>query len=95
VKVLLQRVARAEVRVAGAPVGSIGAGLLAKKAVERGLETRPWVKSSLAPGSKVVTAYYDAARLTQYLDQEGAIGAIHEVAQQGGEDRRQGFLQPQ
>ncbi|MBZ5528760.1 MAG: aconitate hydratase AcnA [Acidobacteriia bacterium] len=46
----------------------IGAGLLAKKAVERGLSTKPWVKSSLAPGSKVVTDYLAAAGLTPYLD---------------------------
>jgi aconitate hydratase len=46
----------------------IGAGLLAKKAVERGLTTKPWVKSSLAPGSKVVTDYLHAAGLTPYLD---------------------------
>ena len=46
----------------------IGAGLLAKKAVERGLHIKPWVKTSLAPGSKVVTEYLQAAGLTQYLD---------------------------
>jgi len=46
----------------------LGAGLLAKKAVERGLEIKPWVKTSLAPGSKVVTDYLAAAGLTQYLD---------------------------
>ena len=46
----------------------IGAGLLAKKAVERGLHVKPWVKTSLAPGSKVVTDYLQAAGLTQYLD---------------------------
>jgi len=46
----------------------IGAGLLAKKAVERGLSTKPWVKSSLAPGSKVVTDYLAAAGLTPFLD---------------------------
>jgi aconitate hydratase len=51
------------------PVLMIGAGLLAKKAVERGLRSKPWVKTSLAPGSKVVTDYLDAAGLTQYLDQ--------------------------
>src|SRR5687767_1369892 len=53
------------------PSVMIGAGLLAKKAVERGLTTRPWVKSSLAPGSKVVTEYLNAAGLTPYLDQLG------------------------
>src|SRR5262245_3054212 len=46
----------------------LGAGLLAKKAVERGLQVKPWVKTSLAPGSKVVTDYLQASGLTQYLD---------------------------
>ena len=46
----------------------LGAGLLAKKAVERGLEVKPWVKTSLAPGSKVVTDYLAASGLTPYLD---------------------------
>jgi len=46
----------------------LGAGLLAKKAVERGLEVKPWVKTSLAPGSKVVTDYLLAAGLTPYLE---------------------------
>jgi aconitate hydratase len=49
----------------------LAAGLLAKKAVERGLERKPWVKTSLAPGSKVVSDYYDRAGLTTYLDQLG------------------------
>ncbi|SDR83730.1 aconitate hydratase AcnA [Pseudomonas oryzae] len=49
----------------------MAAGLLAKKAVERGLARRPWVKSSLAPGSKVVTDYLAKAGLTPYLDQLG------------------------
>jgi aconitate hydratase len=53
------------------PQVMIGAGLLAKKAVERGLRRKPWVKSSLAPGSKVVTEYYDQAGLTKYLDELG------------------------
>ena len=53
------------------PSVMIGAGLVAKKAVERGLTRRPWVKSSLAPGSKVVTEYLNAAGLTPYLDQLG------------------------
>ena len=53
------------------PAVMVGAGLLAKNAVERGLERRPWVKSSLAPGSKVVTEYYDKAGLTPYLDALG------------------------
>ena len=47
----------------------IGAGLLAKKAVERGLAVKPWVKTSLAPGSKVVTAYLKRAGLLPYLEQ--------------------------
>ena len=46
----------------------LGAGLLAKKAVERGLKVKPWVKTSLAPGSKVVTDYLQASGLTPYLD---------------------------
>jgi aconitate hydratase len=46
----------------------LGAGLVAKKAVERGLESKPWVKTSLAPGSKVVTDYLKAAGLTPYLE---------------------------
>ncbi|HEY6853561.1 MAG TPA: aconitate hydratase AcnA, partial [Gemmatimonadales bacterium] len=50
------------------PSVMIAAGLLAKNAVDRGLATQPWVKTSLAPGSKVVTEYLDKAGLTQYLD---------------------------
>lgn len=50
------------------PSVMIGAGLLAKKAVERGLQTKPWVKTSLAPGSKVVTDYYQEAGLMPYLE---------------------------
>jgi aconitate hydratase len=53
------------------PSVMIGAGLVAKKAVERGVTTRPWVKTSLAPGSKVVTDYLAEAGLTPYLDQLG------------------------
>ncbi|MFL1513108.1 aconitate hydratase AcnA [Pseudomonas prosekii] len=53
------------------PSVMMAAGLVAKKAVEKGLTRKPWVKSSLAPGSKVVTDYYNAAGLTQYLDQLG------------------------
>ena len=49
----------------------IGAGLLAKKAVELGLNVKPWVKTSLAPGSKVVTDYLEKAGLNTYLDQLG------------------------
>jgi aconitate hydratase len=51
------------------PSVMIAAGLLAKKAVEKGLKTQPWVKSSLAPGSKVVTDYLNDAGLTPYLEQ--------------------------
>ncbi len=53
------------------PQVMVGAGLLAKKAVERGLRRKPWVKSSLAPGSKVVTEYYEQAGLQEYLDELG------------------------
>ena len=53
------------------PSVMMAAGLLARKAVERGLERKSWVKTSLAPGSKVVTDYYEAAGLTPYLDQLG------------------------
>lgn len=53
------------------PSVMMAAGLVAKKAVEKGLTTKPWVKTSLAPGSKVVTDYYKAAGLTQYLDALG------------------------
>jgi len=49
----------------------LAAGLLARNAVERGLRARPWVKTSLAPGSKVVTDYLDEAGLTPYLEQLG------------------------
>jgi aconitate hydratase len=49
----------------------VGAGLLAKKAVEKGLKAKPWVKASLAPGSQVVTDYLDAAGLSPFLDQLG------------------------
>jgi aconitate hydratase len=53
------------------PSVMIGAALLAKKAVERGLARKPWVKTTLAPGSKVVTDYYDKAGLTPYLEKLG------------------------
>jgi aconitate hydratase len=53
------------------PSVMVGAGLLARKAVERGLESKPWVKTSLAPGSAVVTDYLDQAGLTEYLDRLG------------------------
>ncbi|HEX5949664.1 MAG TPA: aconitate hydratase AcnA [Actinomycetota bacterium] len=53
------------------PSVMIAAGLLAKKAIEAGLDVKPWVKTSLAPGSRVVTDYLDAAGLTPYLDKLG------------------------
>ncbi len=53
------------------PSVMVAAGLLAKKAVEKGLRRHPWVKTSLAPGSQVVTEYLDEAGLTPYLDQLG------------------------
>ena len=53
------------------PSVMIGAALLAKKAVEKGLSSKPWVKTTLAPGSKVVTDYYDRAGLTPYMEKLG------------------------
>jgi aconitate hydratase len=53
------------------PTVMLAAGLLARKAIEAGLETKPWVKTSLAPGSRVVTDYLDAAGLTPYLEKLG------------------------
>ena len=53
------------------PSVMIGAGLLAKKAVEKGLHSKPWVKTTLAPGSKVVTNYYQKAGLTPFLEKLG------------------------
>ena len=53
------------------PSVMVGAGLLAKKAVEKGLTRKPWVKTTLAPGSKVVTDYYDKSGLTPYLSKLG------------------------
>jgi len=53
------------------PSVMIGAALLAKKAVEKGLTSKPWVKTTLAPGSKVVTDYYDKAGLTFYMEKLG------------------------
>jgi aconitate hydratase len=53
------------------PSVMIGAALLAKKAVEKGLTSKPWVKTTLAPGSKVVTDYYDRAGLTHYMQELG------------------------
>ena len=53
------------------PSVMIGAALLAKKAVEKGLTSKPWVKTTLAPGSKVVTDYYDRSGLTPYMEKLG------------------------
>ena len=53
------------------PSVMLAAGLLAKKAVEKGLRTKPWVKTTLAPGSQVVTDYYEKAGLTEYLNALG------------------------
>jgi aconitate hydratase len=53
------------------PSVMLGAGLLAKAAVERGLQVKPWVKTSLAPGSKVVMEYYERAGLIPYLEELG------------------------
>ncbi len=53
------------------PSVMLGAGILARNAVQRGLRVRPWVKTSLAPGSKVVTEYLDRAGLTEYLEDLG------------------------
>ena len=53
------------------PSVMVGAGLLARNAVQRGLKSKPWVKTSLAPGSKVVTEYLDRAGLTEYLEDLG------------------------
>ncbi|HZQ58027.1 MAG TPA: aconitate hydratase [Acidimicrobiales bacterium] len=53
------------------PSVMVGAALLARNAVERGLTAKPWVKTTLAPGSKVVTDYYERAGLTPYLDKLG------------------------
>ena len=53
------------------PSVMVGAALLAKKAVEKGLTRKPWVKTTLAPGSKIVSDYYDKAGLTPYLDKLG------------------------
>jgi aconitate hydratase len=53
------------------PSVMLGAGLVAQKAYEAGLETKPWVKTSLAPGSKVVTEYLDKSGMTEFLDKQG------------------------
>ncbi|MDF8316491.1 MULTISPECIES: aconitate hydratase AcnA [Serratia] len=53
------------------PSVMMAAGLLAKNAVKKGLRSKPWVKTSLAPGSKVVTDYFDSAKLTAYLEELG------------------------
>ena len=55
------------------PSVMVAAGLVARKAVEAGLQTKPWVKTSLAPGSRVVTDYLEAAGLTPYLDELGFV----------------------
>ena len=77
------------------PSVMVAAGLLAKKAVETGLKTKPWVKTSLAPGSKVVTDYLDDAGLTPYLEaaevQSGRLRLHHLHRQQraaAGRSRR-------
>ena len=63
------------------PSVMIGAALLAKNAVAKGLKSKPWVKTTLAPGSKVVTDYYEKAGLTSYMEQLGfnlvEIGRAH------------------
>jgi aconitate hydratase len=53
------------------PSVMLGAGILARNAVQRGLNVKPWVKTSLAPGSKVVTEYLDRAGVTEYLEALG------------------------
>ena len=53
------------------PYVMVAAALVAKKAVEKGITRKPWVKTTLAPGSKVVSDYYDKADLTKYLDAVG------------------------
>jgi aconitate hydratase len=53
------------------PSVMLGAGILARNAVQKGLKVKPWVKTSLAPGSKVVTEYLERAGLTEYLDELG------------------------
>jgi aconitate hydratase len=75
------------------PQVMIGAGLLAKKAVELGMRRKPWVKSSLAPGSKVVTEYFEQAGLDRYLDELGfqtvGYGTTHrELGPAAGGDSR-------
>ena len=76
------------------PSVMVAAGLLAKKAVEKGLKTQPWVKSSLAPGSKVVSDYLDDAGLTPYLEklqlQPGRIRLHHLHRQQRAAPRAGG-----
>ena len=83
------------------PQVMIGAALLAKNAVERGLTSKPWVKTTLAPGSKVVMDYYEKAELTPYLEKLGFYlvgygcttcignsGPLPEPVQQGGQRGR-------
>ncbi len=84
------------------PMVMMAAGLLAKKAVEKGLDTKPYVKTSLAPGSRVVTEYYDKAGLTPYLQALGfhtvgygcttCIGNSGPLPQQVAEAVREGDL---
>ena len=73
------------------PQVMVAAGLLARNAIERGLQRKPWVKSSLAPGSKVVTRYYEQAGLQTYLDaarfQHRRV-RVHDVHRQLGAARR-------
>ena len=69
------------------PEVMLGAALLAKKAVEKGLTSKPWVKTSLAPGSQVVTDYYEKAGLTPYLEKLGLLLGglrLHDVYRQLG-----------
>ncbi len=80
------------------PSVMIGAGLLARNAVKRGLKTKPWVKTSLAPGSLIVTEYYKAAGLLEYLAELGfnivgygcttCIGNSGPLPEAGVEDRQ-------
>ena len=83
------------------PSVMIGAALLAKNAVEKGLQRKPWVKTTLAPGSKVVSDYYERAGLTPYLDKLGFnlvgygcttcignSGPAHPRGQRGGQRQR-------
>ena len=69
------------------PSVMLAAGLLARNAVKKGLKTKPWVKTSLAPGSKVVTDYLEQAGVQEYLDQLGLPARrlrLHDVHRQLG-----------